>query len=203
MEKSMKCCSTGIYGARLGVYPMQDGFAGIILGAVRESDRRNLAAITDDMGTTVQGSRRRVFDYAAEVIGRAFEPEGHTVANLLLSFGCEGDVPETVPEDTKEEITLDWGSRADIPVSCVWSYYPMGADAHLDVIENAVARVTSNDALTITRAHYCTRIDGALGELFSSLEDAFEHSVQGGIHTVFHLTFSKGSPSVPHKQIQL
>ena len=199
----MKCCSTGIYGARLGVYPMQDNFADLILHAVKVCDRRNLAVITDDMGTTVQGSKRRVFDYVAEIIGRVFESEGHMVANLLLSFGCEGDVPESIPEDTSEEIIIDWEGRSNMPVSCVWSYYPLGADTHLNVIENAVSRVMGNYRLIITRSHYCTRVDGPLGEIFSALEDAFETSVLGGIHTVFHLTFSKGSPSVPHKKIQL
>lgn len=199
----MKCCSKGIYGARLGVYPLQDNFAECILNAVKASDRRNLAVLTDDLGTTIQGSKRRVFDYIAEIIGRAFEPEGHTVANLLLSFGCDGDVPESIPNDTDEEISLDWEGRDKTPVSCAWSYYPLGADTHLDVIEKAIASVTSRDQLTITRAHYCTRIDGPLGILFEALEEAFESSVAGGIHTVFHLTLSKGSPSIPHKKIQL
>ncbi len=199
----MKCHSTGIYGARLGVYPLKDSFAELILDSVRETDRRNLAVITDDMGTTVQGSARRVFDYVSEVIARAFGAEGHTVANLLLSYGCEGDVPEAIPQDTEEEIRLDWKEMGEIPVSCIWSYYPLEAASHLDVIENSVARVTENDRLTITRAHYCTRIDGTLSQVFSSLEEAFEISVDGGIHTVFHLTFSKGSPSAPHVQIQL
>ena len=159
----MKCCSTGIYGARLGIYPMQDNFSSLILDAVKSCDRRNLAVMTDDMGTTVQGSMRRVFDYVTEVLGRAFEPEGHTVANLLLSFGCEGDVPETIPEDTTEDIVLDWQDRSVRTVSCVWSYYPLGADAHLDVIENAIAQVTKNEQLVYyPRAHYCTRIDGPL-----------------------------------------
>ena len=199
----MKCCSNGIYGARLGIYPMQDNFVERILSAVKASDRRNLAVITDDLGTTVQGSKRRVFDYMAEIIGRAFEPEGHTVANLLFSFGCEGDVPETIPRDTDDEISVDWQGREDIPVSCAWSYYPLGQNAHLDIIEKAIARVTLRDELTITRAHYCTRLDGPMKVMFEALEEAFETSVSGGIHTVFHLTISKGSPSAPHKKIEL
>ncbi|MDC7225948.1 MAG: YkoF family thiamine/hydroxymethylpyrimidine-binding protein [Spirochaetales bacterium] len=199
----MKCCSTGIYGAHLGVYPMQDKFADLILNAVKESDRRNLAVLTDDMGTTIQGSRRRVFDYVTEIIGRAFEPEGHTVANLLFSFGCEGDVPETIPADTTDEIITDLSSVYDIPVSCLWSYYPLGADTHLSVIEDTIAGVQSKNQLEISRAHYCTRLDGPLGTLLTALEEAFETSVRGGIHTVFHLTLSKGSPSVPNKNIQL
>jgi uncharacterized protein YqgV (UPF0045/DUF77 family) len=199
----MKCCSNGIYGARFGVYPMQDNFTELILNAVKASDRRNLAVITDDLGTTVQGGRRRVFDYVSEVIGRAFEPEGHSVANLLLSFGCDGDIPETIPNDTDKPITLDRQGRDKIYASCAWSHYPLGADTHLDVIEKAIAAVEHDDRLTITRAHYCTRLDGSLYDMLGALEKAFETSASAGIHTVFHLTISKGSPSSLHKKINL
>ncbi len=199
----MSCCSHGVYGARLGIYPMQDNFADLILDAVRSCDRSNLAVITDDMGTLIQGTKRRVFDYVSDVIGHAFRHDGHTVANVLFSFGCDGDVPETIPVDTVHDIPLSWEGRDEIETSCVWSYYPLGADAHLNHIEDAVACVTGNDQLNITRMHYATRIDGPLALVLTSLEEAFERSVQGGIHTVFHLTFSKGSPSKPNTQIQL
>ncbi len=203
MEEIMSCCSNGVYGARLGIYPMQDQFATLILDAVRKSDRRNLAVFTDDMGTGVQGSGRRVFDYVAQVISHAFSGGGHTVAQVLFSYGCDGDVPEKIPRDTDEEIPFDWEDAGDIHCSCTWSYYPLGSHAHLEHIENAVSRVTERENLSITRTHYATRIDGTLKEMFSALEEAFERSVRGGIHTVFHLTLSKGSPSKPHTQIHL
>jgi uncharacterized protein YqgV (UPF0045/DUF77 family) len=74
-------------GARLAVYPMQDDFVDVILGAVRSVDRNGLAVITDDLGTIVQGPDDRVFSYVEEVFRRASHIGGHVVANLVLSGG--------------------------------------------------------------------------------------------------------------------
>lgn len=196
------CCARGVYGAKIALYPMQDKFVDVLLSAIKETDQSNLAIITDDLGTTVQGSKLRVFSYLRELIGRTFLIEGHTTANLLLSFGCEGDVPEVIPQDIDEDEYTPWNDGDDTPVACSWSYYPLGQNVHLDIIEKSIARVKEYPAIKLTRAHYSTRLDGSLGMVMSAMEDAFQTSVNGGIHTVFHLTLSKGSPSEPGKVIQ-
>ncbi len=197
----LKCGISDVVGARLGIYPMEDRFVDVILGAVKATDRSGLAVMTDDLGTTVQGNRDRVFSYVKEVFLRAAETGGHVVANVLFSVGCPGDVPEDFDFDAEPpKVELP---NEDMPVACAWSLYPLGSNEYFGVIIDEVKKAMEKTDLDVESYHYCTRLDGSAKDIFTLLETSFE-GVSGRIkHTIIHATLSKGSPSKAKETIEL
>ena len=129
---NLKCGTSDVVGARIGIYPMQDNFVEVILGALKEIDRTGLCVMTDDLGTTIQGKRERVFSYVKELFLRTSDAGGHVVANVLFSVGCPGDVPEDFDFDA-EPIYVELPME-NMPVSCAWSLYPLGNEQYFPVI---------------------------------------------------------------------
>lgn len=183
-----------VAGARIGIYPMQDDFADIILSAVKESDHKGIYVRTDDLGTTVQGRLGRVFNYVKEVFCRAAYAGGHVTADVLFSVGCPGDVPEDFDFDVsineKEDIP---GSK--IHTACAWSLYPLGNEEYFPIIIDEIERFKKEADVRVTASHYCTRIDGKAQDIFSLLESSMKRVCEKNSHTVIHALFSKGSPS--------
>lgn len=197
----LKCGISDVVGARIGVYPMQDDFVDVILGAVKSANRAGLAVMTDDLGTTVQGNRERVFDYVKEVFVRAAHTGGHVVANVLFSVGCPGDVPEDFDFDVevpKADLPME-----DMPVACAWSLYPLGSGDYFGVIVEEVEKAMALSDIEVDSYHYCTRLDGTAKDIFSLLEMSFEGVAKRINHTIIHATFSKGSPSKAKENIEL
>lgn len=189
----LKCGLSDVVGARIGIYPMQDNFVDVILGAVKATDRTGLAVITDDLGTTIQGNRERVFSYVKEVFLRAAEAGGHVVANVLFSVGCPGDVPEDFDFDVEApSIEL---AQEDMQIACAWSLYPLGSNEYFQVIVDEVTKAISIADVEVESYHYCTRLDGSAKNVFDLLEKSFEGVSKKIPHTIIHATLSKGSPS--------
>jgi uncharacterized protein YqgV (UPF0045/DUF77 family) len=197
----LKCGISDVVGARIGVYPMQDNFVDVILGAIKETDRTGLSVMTDDLGTTIQGNRERVFGYVKEVFLRAADIGGHVVANVLFSVGCPGDVPEDFDFDAVPkpvELPME-----DMPVACAWSLYPLGSDQYFPVIIEEVQKAMALSNVEVESYHYCTRLDGKAKDIFNLLETSFEGVSKRIPHTIIHATFSKGSPSKTKEKIEL
>ncbi|HBE78336.1 MAG TPA: hypothetical protein DDW65_11225 [Firmicutes bacterium] len=189
----MECGLGNVVGARIGLYPMQDNFIEVILGAVKAADKTGLAVITDDLGTTIQGNRDQVFSFVKEVFLRAAATSGHIVANVLFSVGCPGDVPENVDFNaTAPKTEL---SNTDIPIACAWSLYPLGDENYFQVISGEISKAIASADVEVEGYHYCTRLDGTATAVFDLLEKAFAGVSQKIRHTIIHATFSKGSPS--------
>lgn len=197
----MNCCKRDVVGARLCIYPMEDDFVDVILGAVRDADKTGLAVITDDLGTTVQGNQDRVFSYVKEVFIKASIAGGHVVANVIFSGGCPGDVPEDVDFDVESDKKSISGE--DMPVACAWSLYPLGDKNYMRVIEREVSHIIDEEDVEVDRYHYCTRLDGTAESIFDILENSFEAVRKTINHTVIHATISKGSPSKAKEKIEL
>lgn len=198
---NLKCGISDVVGARIGVYPMQDNFVDVILGAVKATDRTGLAVMTDDLGTTVQGNRDRVFSYVKEVFLRAADAGGHVVANVLFSIGCPGDVPEDFDFDEKpKEVELP---MEDMQVACAWSLYPLGSGEYFQVIMEEVQKAMELSNVEVESFHYCTRLDGTARDIFKLLETSFEGVSKRINHTIIHATFSKGSPSKAKENISI
>lgn len=198
---NLKCGLSNIVGARIGVYPMQDNFVDVILGAVKASDKTGLAVITDDLGTTIQGNRDRVFRYVKEVFLLAAETGGHVVANVLFSVGCPGDVPENMDFDVeapKRELP-----HGEMGISCAWSLYPLGDEKYFQVIVDEISKTIAASEVEVTGYHYCTRLDGTADAVFDLLENSFEAVSKKIRHTIIHATISKGSPSKAKEKIEL
>lgn len=197
----LKCGTSDVVGARIGVYPMQDDFVDVILDAVKATDRSGLAVMTDDLGTTVQGKQARVFSYVKEVFLRAADAGGHVVANVLFSVGCPGDVPEDF--DFHVEVPTETALWEDMPMACAWSLYPLGSSEYFGVIVDEVQKAIKLSGLDVESYHYCTRLDGKAKDIFKLLETSFEGVSQKINHTIIHATLSKGSPSEAKKNIEL
>ncbi|MBF7097765.1 YkoF family thiamine/hydroxymethylpyrimidine-binding protein [Alkalibacter mobilis] len=197
----LKCGTSDVVGARIGVYPMQVDFVDVILNAVRATDRSGLAVMTDDLGTTIQGKRDRVFSYVKEVFLRAADAGEHVVANVLFSVGCPGDVPEDFDFNVvvpKASLPIE-----DMQVACAWSLYPLGNKGYFDVIVEEVQKAINISNLDVASYHYCTRLDGKAKDIFDLLEASFEGVSKRISHTIIHATLSKGSPSESKKNIVL
>lgn len=197
----MQCGLSNVVGARLCIYPMQDNFVDVILEAVKASDKTGLAVLTDDLGTTIQGNRDRVFSYVKEVFLRATNAGGHVVANVLFSVGCPGDVPENF--DFNVEVPKIEFPNEDMKVSCAWSLYPLGTENYFQVIMDEISKDIAASDVEVESYHYCTRLDGTAKNIFDLLETSFEAVSKKVRHTIIHATFSKGSPSKPKEKIEL
>lgn len=197
----MYCGLSDVVGARICIYPMQDNFVDVILGAVKASDRTGLAVITDDLGTTVQGRGERVFSYVKEIFLRASEAGDHVVANVLFSAGCPGDVPENFNFDV--EVSEAEALNGEMQVACAWSLYPLGNENYMETIMNEISGVMNSNSVEVESYHYCTRLDGSADAVFSVLQDSFEAVRKKIRHTVIHATLSKGSPSKAKEKIEL
>jgi uncharacterized protein YqgV (UPF0045/DUF77 family) len=197
----MECGLSNVVGARIGIYPMQDDFVAVILGAIKATDQTGLAVLTDDLGTTVQGSRENVFRFVEELFLRAAATGGHVVANVLFSVGCPGDVPENVRFDvTAPPAQLP---NEATPVACAWSLYPLGDPNYFPVIVDQIVKAQAAADLEVASYHYCTRLDGSARAVFTYLEKVFAAVSQTVRHTIIHATFSKGSPSPAGQQINV
>ena len=197
----LKCGTSDVVGARIGIYPMQDNFVDVILGAIKKTDSTGLAVMTDDLGTTIQGNRERVFAYVKELFLRASAAGGHVVANVLFSVGCPGDVPEDFDFDAEPKYA-DLPME-DMPVACAWSLYPLGSDKYFPVIIEEVEKAMALSDVEVESYHYCTRLDGTAKAIFNLLETSFEGVSKRIPHTIIHATFSKGSPSKEKEKIDI
>lgn len=198
---NLKCGISDVVGARIGVYPMQDNFVEVILGALKETDKTGLYVVTDDLGTTIQGKRERVFAFVKEVFLRTAHAVEHVVANVLFSVGCPGDVPEDFDFDAKAkpvELPME-----DMPIACAWSLYPLGSEEYFQVIVEEVEKAMEMSKVDVESYHYCTRLDGKARDIFNLLETSFEGVSKRIHHTIIHATFSKGSPSEKKEKIHL
>jgi len=198
---NLKCGTSDVVGARIGIYPMQDNFVDVILGAIKKTDSTGLAVMTDDLGTTIQGNRERVFAYVKELFLRASDAGGHVVANVLFSVGCPGDVPEDFDFDSEPNY-VDLPME-DMPVACAWSLYPLGSDQYFPVIVEEVEKAMALSNVDVESYHYCTRLDGTAKSIFNLLETSFEGVSKRIPHTIIHATFSKGSPSKAKEKIEV
>ena len=194
---NLKCGTSDVVGARIGIYPMQDNFVDVILGALKDIDRTGLCVMTDDLGTTIQGKRERVFSYVKELFLRTSDAGGHVVANVLFSVGCPGDVPEDFDFDAEPKYTEL--PMEDMPVSCAWSLYPLGSKEYFPVIIEEVQKAMALSKVEVESYHYCTRLDGSAKDIFNLLETSFQGVSERIPHTIIHATFSKGSPSKTKK----
>jgi uncharacterized protein YqgV (UPF0045/DUF77 family) len=197
----LKCGISDVVGARIGIYPMQDNFVDVILGAVKATNSTGLALMTDDLGTTVQGNRERVFAYVKEVFLRAADNGGHVVLNALFSVGCPGDVAEDV--DFDEEAPKVELPTENMQAACAWSLYPLGSGDYFKVIVEEVQKAIEKSDIEVESYHYCTRLDGRVKDIFALLENSFEGVSKRIKHTIIHVTLSKGSPSKPKESIKI
>ncbi len=191
-------------GARFSLHPMTSGFVPVILDALAAADASGVDVSTDDVSTCVRGPEPAVLRFLCQVIGHAAGTGVHTVAHLLLSRGCPGEVTCELPEGADA-----WAPDVDLGLTSTglragahWSLYPLldagTADAdtqdHMAGIYEAIDQARSRG--TFTRAeHYATRLDGDLAAVLSTIGEGWLLAGRQVQHVVSHATISLNSPS--------
>lgn len=194
-------------GARFSLQPMTTDFVPVILGALAAADASRLTFTTDDVSTHVAGAEADVLRYLTDVIATAARTGAHTVAHVLLSRGCPGEVScELGDVAASAPAQLPPIPATGLKASAHWSLYPLidgratvaGDSASidhmrpiLDAIEGAKARGT------FTRSeHFATRLDGDLADVIGTVGEAWVSVGRTVPHVVTHVTISLNSPSV-------
>lgn len=189
-------------GARLSLYPMTADFVEVILGALADADASGVQVGTDDVSTSVRGDEAAVLRYLHEVIAHAAGTGVHTVAHLLLSRGCPGEVTcEVADGQAWAPGSLPELAHTGLRASAHWSLYPLvdggpGTEAqeHMTGIQDAIEHAKERG--TFTRAeHYATRLDGDLADVLATIAGGWLLVGRQVRHVTSHATVSLSSPS--------
>lgn len=189
-------------GARFSLHPMTTDFVPVILAALAAGDASALDVVTDDVSTFVQGAEADVLAYLRDVIAAAAATRAHTVAHVLLSRGCPGEVTcelgEGAPLAPAEVPAL---ARTGLQAAAQWSLYPLddgdpvtGRGDHMAAIYAAIERAKTLG--TFTRAeHFATRLDGDLADVLTTIGEAWVAVGRSVRHVTSHATISLNSPT--------
>ncbi|KOP67540.1 thiamine-binding protein [Bacillus sp. FJAT-18019] len=194
------CGTSRIVGCRFSVFPMTDRFVEVIMGALHSVDTTKVWIQTDDVSTCVRGRMEHVFDVTRAIFALAAASGVHTVFQGTYSIGCPGDTDADVyMDEDPTPLNYDIGKHADIETACQFALYPLGTDNYMEVIYNEVHRAKAAGTFNGS-VHYASRLDGALSQVFESLENAFQHAIQSDhSHLVMTAVVSAHSPSAKSK----
>ncbi|WP_154795536.1 YkoF family thiamine/hydroxymethylpyrimidine-binding protein [Occultella kanbiaonis] len=187
-------------GARFTLLPLTDRFVEVIIDALAVDRPAGLEVVTDDVSTFVRGTESDVVGYLTAVIARAGRTGVHTVAQVLLSRGCPGEVACEVADG----VAFAPERLAPIPptglrAAAHWSLYPLhdGPDGdHMSAIYAAIDDARERGTLTRSE-HFATRLDGDLADVLTTIGDAWLTVGRSVRHVATHATISLNSPSSP------
>ena len=194
-NQNQACTKSDIAGASFSIHPMSDQFIEIIKGALKEVDTSKVHLKTDDVTTTVRGQLVHVFDVTKATFLHAAKTGEHVAFQATYSLGCPGD-SEGEAYMATDETPLNFGHVKNIkqPVASKFSLYPLGGGNYMDVIYEQIEAMKKH--VTVSPAHYSTRLDGEAVAIFDGLEQTFQATVEGGSsHTVMTVSISANSPS--------
>ncbi|CAM3440722.1 YkoF family thiamine/hydroxymethylpyrimidine-binding protein [Occultella aeris] len=185
-------------GARFTLLPLTDRFVEVITDALAVDRPAGLEVVTDDVSTFVRGTESDVVGYLTAVIARAGRTGVHTVAQVLLSRGCPGEVACEVADG----VAFAPERLAPIPATGLraaahWSLYPLhdGPDGdHMSAIYAAIDDARERGTLTRSE-HFATRLDGDLADVLTTIGDAWLTVGRSVRHVATHATISLNSPS--------
>lgn len=192
------CGDHSITGVSFSLHPMSDNFIDIILRAIESTDTSKVWIHTDDVTTTIRGKAVHVFDVSKAIFMHAAKTGEHVAFNATYSVGCPGDTDgdKYIAEDDHPN-NLDEILGIKQPVAAKFSLYPLGGDDYMDMIYQQIEAM--KEYVTVTRAHYSTRLDGKAISVFKGLENVFNATVrEGANHIVMTVSISANSPS--HKE---
>ncbi|MFD1038235.1 YkoF family thiamine/hydroxymethylpyrimidine-binding protein [Virgibacillus byunsanensis] len=189
------CGTTNIAGVSFSVYPMCDGFVDIIKDALKEVDTSKVYMKTDDVTTTVRGKLTHVFDVTKATFMHAAKTGEHVAFQATYSLGCPGDSSgDAYMAEDEQTINTEKVKTMKQPVGAKFSLYPLGGGNYMDVIYEQIEAMKQH--VTVSSAHYSTRLDGEAVSIFDGLERVFTATVEGGSsHTVMTVSISANSPS--------
>lgn len=201
-------------GAQISLYPMSDGFIGIILGAIKALDpyRSHFRIETDDVSTLIVGPPEQLFPAMRDLFVAAAGSGVHCTLSAAVSRGCPGepDSPICAPQTDmahdlplSERISAARQAVALAPqtgqiIAAQFSLYPLGIGHHMDEIYGCIDFLKTSGVFDRAK-NFCTRLSGDAGPVFATLSEAFLRFGAPEGHVALDLTVSANSPSTPSK----
>lgn len=189
------CGDSTIAGVSFSLYPMSDDFVDVIKKALANTDTSNVWMKTDDVTTTVRGKGVHVFDVTKAIVAYSAKTGKHIAFQATYSLGCPGDsTGDAYLAVGDEPLNLQNNEDNDLYTAAKFSIYPLGGGNYMDVIYNQISAM--KEYVTVTPAHYSTRLEGGILDIFNGLETVFQTVVDGGSsHTVMTVSLSINSSS--------
>ena len=196
-------------GAQVSLYPMTDGFVGVILGAIGALDpyRPFMRVETDDISTLIVGPPEKLFPAMRDLLAAAAGRGVHCVLAATVSRGCPGEPddpictpaePETLRLPLDERIGAALAAVAAAPVLGVrvaaqFSLYPL-EQSHMDEIYGCIDFLKRSGVFDRSK-HFCTKLRGDAGAVFATLGEAFLSFGAPEGHVTLDLKVSANSPT--------
>ncbi|MFD1849749.1 YkoF family thiamine/hydroxymethylpyrimidine-binding protein [Oceanobacillus bengalensis] len=194
-NQNQACTKSDIAGVSFSIHPMSNAFITIIKNALKEADTSKVHMKTDDVTTTVRGKLVHVFDVTKAIFLHAAKTGEHVAFQATYSLGCPGDSQGDAFMEV-DDVPLNADSVKDIKqqVAAKFSLYPLGGGDYMDVIYAQIEAM--KEYVSVSPAHYSTRLDGEAFEIFQGLEKVFKATADSGSsHTVMTVSISANSPS--------
>lgn len=197
-------------GAQVSLYPMTDGFVGVItdaLGALGPY-RDRLRIETDDISTLMVGPPEVLFPALRDLFVAAAATRHHALLRATLSRGCPGEPDDpmcaTNALANPEEPLADRQAAAKANVrgapvtgeeaAAQFSLYVMGGGDHMAEIYGCIDFLRESGVFDRAK-NFCTRIRGDAGPVFATISEAFCRFGPPEGHVTMDLTVSANSPT--------
>ena len=197
-------------GAQVSLYPMTDGFVGVIVGALDALApyRDRLRVETDDVSTLMVGPPEVLFPALRDLYVAAASTRAHCVLHVTLSRGCPGEPDDPMCQtgalaDSGDALTdrqamalagVQAASLTGEVAAAQFSLYVMGGGDHMAEIYGCIDFVKQSGVFDRAK-NFCTRLKGDAGPVFATLFEAFCRFGPPGGHVTIDLTVSANSPS--------
>jgi hypothetical protein len=197
-------------GAQISLYPMADDFVGIIMGALGALDpyRDRLRVETDDISTLLVGPPEILFPAMRDLFVATARSGRHGVLSATISRGCPGEPDDAVCNsvhfgapaqslDLRKAAALDAvtaSTETGMRIDAQFSLYVMGTNHHMDEIYGCIDFLKQSGTFERSK-HFCTRLAGDAGPVFTTLEQAFCRFGPPEGHVTIDLTVSANSPT--------
>lgn len=187
-------------GARFTVNVMSNDYVDIILTALSNTPKIDVAVITDPVSTYVTGSEQAIVNYIGSVIQKIASSQHHISVSLMLSRGCPGEVTCQLPDNSiissMNPISLP---PSGIEVLAQWSLYPLidsvnESYSHMDDIYRAID-YAKNKGTYKRSHHYVTELEGDLAAVLETITSGWLMVGKTVQHVTTHATFSINSPT--------
>ncbi|WP_188207525.1 Ykof family thiamine-binding protein [Alkalibacillus aidingensis] len=189
------CGTSRIAGCQFTLYPMSDNFVDIILTALDEVDSSKVWKDTDDVSTCIRGKMVHVFDVTKAIFLHAAKTGEHVAMSGTFSIGCPGDNEADVyMAETDEPVNLANSQSIEQQAGCKFALYPMGREDYMDKIYEQID-LSKARGVEVSAAHYATRLDGDVKDIFHALEESFDKVQEAVSHVTMTFTISANSPS--------
>lgn len=197
-------------GAQISLYPMTDGFIGVITGALGALDpyRDRLRVETDDLSTLVVGAPDILFPAMRDLYVAAAATRTHCGMHATLSRGCPGEPDDLIcrtdafasPEEPLAErraaalAAVRRAATTGEEAAAQFSLYVMGDGDHMAEIYGCIEFLKESGVFDRAK-NFCTRLRGDAGPVFATLAEAFLRFGPPEGHVTIDLTVSANSPT--------